>query len=229
MEQENNFNEAEMREKITDEVRAELNNLGYKLLDQDQVGGHEMMKLVNAYKNKLVDHDKEVSRIKQRYSEEVAASKLNVLEADFKYDRESLVGDIDKIIAEDQQRRLDETEKLQNTSEYRTDKRQAIEMLCLLRGANVDISDSVFMDTIAPLVEAKDVKGLEIARLLGGNRVNEYLVDKSVDTINSYFNNDELRQFGDSAKQFINTGEAELTLSLYMNKFENQLRGGING
>ena len=97
-------------------------------------------------------------------------------------------------------------------------------MLCLLRGANVDISDSVFMDTIAPLVEAKDVKGLEIARLLGGNRVNEYLVDKSVDTINNYFANSDLAAFGKSAKEFINTGKAELTLSLYMNKFEQMLR-----
>ena len=224
MENENNFNEQEVKERIADEVRAELSNLGYKLLDQDQVGGHEMCKLVTSYKNKLIDHDKEVDRIKQRYSEEVAASKLNILEADFRYDKESLVEDIDKIIAEDSQRRLAEAEKLQNTKEYRTSKKEAIQMLCMLRGANVDISDSVFMDTIALLVEAKDIKGLEIARLLGGNKVNEYLVDKSVDTINNYFANSDLAAFGQSAKEFINTGQAELTLSLYMNRFEAMLR-----
>ena len=226
MEQENNFNEQEVKERITDEVRAELNNLGYKLLDQDQVGGHEMCKLVTSYKNKLVDHDKEVDRIKQRYSEEVAASKLNILEADFRYDKESLVEDIDKIIAEDSQRRLAEAEKLQNTKEYKTTRKEAVQMLCMLRGANVDISDSVFMDTIAPLVEAKDTKGLEIAKLLAGNKVNEYLVDKSVDTINNYFANSDLAAFGASAKEFINTGESQLTLSLYMAKHEAMLRGG---
>ena len=226
MENENTFNEQEVKERIADEVRAELSNLGYKLLDQDQVGGHEMCKLVTSYKNKLVDHDKEVDRIKQRYSEEVAASKLNILEADFRYDKESLVEDIDKIIAEDSQRRLAEAEKLQNTKEYKTTRKEAVQMLCMLRGANVDISDSVFMDTIAPLVEAKDIKGLEIARLLGGNKVNEYLVDKSVDTINNYFANSDLAAFGASAKEFINTGESQLTLSLYMAKHEAMLRGG---
>ena len=131
---------------------------------------------------------------------------------------------IDKIIAEDNQRRLAEAEKLQSTKDYKADKKEAIEMLCLLRGAGVDITDSVFLDTIEPLIEAKDIKGLEVIRLLAGNKVNEYLVDKATDNINNYFNNEELRQFGASAKQFINTGEAELTLSLYMNKFEQMLR-----
>ena len=220
------FNEQEVREKISDEVRAELNNMGYRILEADEVGSHEMVKLVNAYKNKLIDHEAEVERIKGRYSDTVAESKLNVLEADFRYDKESFAEDIDKIIAEDNQRRLAEAEKLQNTKEYKASRKEAIEMLCMLRGANVDISDSVFMDTIAPLVEAKDIKGLEIARLLGGNKVNEYLVDKSVDTINNYFADSDLAAFGESAKQFILNNEAELTLSLHMAKYEAMLRGG---
>ena len=222
--QENTFNEQEVKEQISQEVRAELNNMGYRILEADEIGSRDLCRLVNNFKNKLIEHDTEAERIKGRYSDTVAESKLNILEADFRYDKESLAEDIDKIIEQDQQRRLAEAEKLQNTKEYKTSRKEAIEMLCMLRGANVDISDSVFMDTIAPLVEAKDSKGLEIARLLAGNKVNEYLVDKATDNINNYFNNEELRQFGDSAKQFIATGEAELTLSLYMNKFEQMLR-----
>ena len=224
--QENTFNEQEVKEQISQEVRAELNNMGYRILEADEIGSRDLCRLVNNFKNKLIEHDTEAERIKGRYSDTVAESKLNILEADFRYDKESLAEDIDKIIEQDQQRRLAEAEKLQNTEEYRADKRQAIEMLCMLRGAGVDITDSVFLDTIEPLIEAKDIKGLEVIRLLAGNKVNEYLVDKATDNINNYFNNQELRQFGASAKQFIATGEAELTLSLYMNKFENILRGG---
>ena len=224
--QENTFNEQEVKEQISLEVKQELSKMGYKLLNQDEVGGRDMCRLVNNFKNKLIEHDTEAERIKGRYSDTVAESKLNVLEADFRYDKESLVGDIDKIIEQDQQRRLAEAEKLQSTKDYKADKKEAIEMLCLLRGAGVDISDSVFMDTIAPLVEAKDIKSLEVAKLLAGNKVNEYLVDKATDNINAYFNNEELRQFGDSAKQFILNNEAELTLSLHMAKYEAMLRGG---
>ena len=35
---ENQFNEQEAREKISEEVRAELNNMGYRILEADEVG-----------------------------------------------------------------------------------------------------------------------------------------------------------------------------------------------
>ena len=223
---ENQFNEQEAREKISEEVRAELNNLGYRLLDQDQVGGHEMCKLVTSYKNKLIDHNAEVDRIKQRYSDEVAKSKLSVLEMDFKYDKESLAGDIDKIIEQDQQRRLAEAEKLQADKEYKATKKESIEMLALLKQAGAEIPDDMFISFINPLVEAKDTKSIAIAKLLAGTDTNQYICDRAVQNINSYFNNDDLKQFGDSAKQFILNNEAELTLSLHMAKYEAMLRGG---
>ena len=226
MENENTFNEQEVKERITDEVKAELNNMGYKLLNQEDVGSRDMCRLIGKFKDKLIEYDAEVERINGRYKEEVASSKLAVLEQDFRYDKQDFEQQVDKIIEQDRDRRLAEAERLQATKDYKADKKEAIEMLCLLRGAGVDITDSVFLDTIEPLIEAKDIKGLEVIRLLAGNKVNEYLVDKATDNINNYFNNQELRQFGASAKQFINTGEAELTLSLYMAKFENILRGG---
>lgn len=224
--QENTFNEQEVKERIADEVKAELSSLGYKLLDQDQIGGRDMYRLINNYKNKLIEHDTEAERIKGRYSDTVAESKLNVLEADFRYDKESLVGDIDKIIEQDQQRRLAEAEKLQNTKDYKAERKEAIEMLALLKQAGAEIPDDMFISFITPLVEAKDTKSIAIAKLLAGTDTNQYICDRATQTITDYFNNQELQNFGASAKQFIATGEAELTLSLYMNKFENQLRGG---
>lgn len=224
MENQNTFNEQEARERISDEVRAELNNLGAKILEQDQVGSHEMCKLVTSYKNKLIDYEAEVDRIKQRYSDEVAASKLNVLEADFRYDKESLAEDIDKIIAEDNQRRLAEAEKLQADKEYKATKKESIEMLALLKQAGAEIPDDMFISFINPLVEAKDTKSIAIAKLLAGTDTNQYICDRATQTITDYFDNQELQNFGQSAKEFINTGQAELTLSLYMNRFEAMLR-----
>ena len=84
--------------------------------------------------------------------------------------------------------------------------------------------DDMFMSFINPLIEAKDTKGLEVAKLLSSTDTNKYICDRATQTITDYFNNQELQNFGQSAKQFINTGQAELTLSLYMNKFEQMLR-----
>lgn len=226
MENENTFNEQEVKDRISDEVRAELNNMGYRILEADEVGSRDMCQLINKFKNKLIEHDTEAERIKGRYSDTVAESKLNVLEADFRYDKESLVRDIDKIIEEDQHRRLAEAEKLQADKEYKATKKESIEMLALLKQAGAEIPDDMFISFINPLVEAKDTKSIAIAKLLAGTDTNQYICDRATDNINAYFNNEDLRQFGDSAKQFINTGKSQLTLSLYMAKFENQLRGG---
>ena len=224
MENENTFNEQEVKEQISLEVKQELSKMGYKLLNQDEVGGRDMCRLVNNFKNKLIEHDTEAERIKGRYSDTVAESKLNVLEADFRYDKESLVADIDKIIAEDRDRRLAEAQRLQADKEYKADKKECFEMLALLKNAGADVPDDMFMGFINPLIEAKDTKSIAIAKLLAGTDTNQYICDRATDNINNYFNNEELRQFGDSAKQFIATGEAELTLSLYMNRFETMLR-----
>lgn len=224
MENENTFNEQEVKEQISLEVKQELSKMGYKLLNQDEVGGHEMCKLVTSYKNKLIQHDTEVDRIKQRYSEEVAKSKLSVLEMDFKYDKESLAADVDKIIAEDRDRRVMEAERLQADKEYKATRKETFEMLALLKQSNAEIPDDMFISFINPLVEAKDTKSIAIAKLLAGTDTNQYICDRAVQNIDNYFNNQELRSFGDSAKKFIATGEAELTLSLYMNRFEQMLR-----
>lgn len=224
MENENTFNEQEVKEQISQEVRAELNNMGYRILEQDEISSRDMVRLVNTYKNKLIDHDKEVERINGRYKEEVASSKLAILEQDFRYDKQDFEQQVDKIIEQDQQRRINEAERLQATKDYKADRKECFEMLALLKGAGAEIPDDMFMSFINPLVEAKDTKSIAIAKLLAGTDTNQYICDRATDNINNYFNNEDLRQFGASAKQFINTGEAELTLSLYMNKFEQMLK-----
>lgn len=226
MEEQNNFNEEQVKQEISDQVRAELNNLGYRILEQDQIGARDLTRLVNRFKNAKIDYDKECDRINNRYKEEVAQSKLKIVEEDFKYERQSLCEDIDKIIEQDKERRLAEAERLQADKDYKVEKKEAIEMLALLRGAGVEATDEIFMDMITPLIEAKDVKGLQVAKLLAGNATNEYIIEKATDNINAYFNNQELADFGSSAKEFINTGETSLSLTLYMHRFEQILRGG---
>ena len=225
-EQNKEFNEEQVREQISLEVRNELNNLGYRILEQDEIGARDMTRLVNRFKNAKIDYDKECDRINNRYKEDIANEKIKVLDYDFKLDKASYEEEIDKIIEADQQRRLAEAERLQADKDYKVEKKEAIEMLALLRGAGVEATDEIFMDMITPLIEAKDIKGLQVAKLLAGNATNEWIIDKATDNISDYFANSELAQFGASAKEFINTGEAQLTLSLYMNRFEQMLKGG---
>lgn len=206
---------ADIKADIVNDVKNEIMNLGYTVIPQGYEGSKDLVKIVDKANQLKVAHEQECERIKQRYSKEVADSKLNVLEVDYKMDMESLVNDIDQVLERDLYFREQAIIELQRAKEYKEAKSEALNTLALLKG--IDVPYETLADIIAPVVEAKDTKGLEIVKLLvGNNTTNVYLVDKAIENINTYKANMELHNFANSAKTFITTGKDEFTLFNYM-------------
>ena len=206
---------SDIKDQLVNDIKDEIMNLGYTIIPQGYEGTKDVANIVNKAHKMKMEYEEECERIKQRYSKEVADSKLNVLEVDYKMDMESLVNDIDQVITKDNKYRLEAITELQRAKEYKEAKAEALNTLALLKG--IDVPHETLVDIIAPLVEAKDGKGLEIVKLLvGNNTANVYLVDKAIENINTYKANMELHNFADSAKKFITTGKDEFTLYNYM-------------
>ena len=227
MDQNNNdikLNDKEMemfttiKQEIIDDVKAEVTKLGYDIIPQGYEGTKDIVSIVDkAHKLKLT-HDEEVERIKQRYSDEVANSKLKVLEQDFAMDLQSLVDDLDQVLVKDAKYRQEAILELQNKPEYKENFMNTLNILSVLKG--IDVPYETLADIIEPLANAKDKKGLELVKLLVGNSAtNVYMVDRMIEGIDSYIANNELKNFSDSAKTFITTGKDDFTLFAYMKQY----------
>ena len=216
-----NLNEEEVttlediKTSITQDVMNEISQMGYKIIENNYDGAGKVADLVNKAQQLRASFNDESSRIKNRYKDDIATSKINVLEMDLKYDLESLEAEIDEIVETDRVARLKAIEELQKTDEYKVNRKDCLEMLALLK--DVDVPYDIFMDTIKDVVEAKDEATLRIIQLLAGkSATNTYIVDQALKDISSYKNNEHLKNFSVEAKKYLKTGDVSLTLFSYM-------------
>ena len=218
-EQEQTTLEAIKNDIITD-VRAEIGNLGYDVIPTGFDGGKEIAGLVKKAQALKIDHDKEVSRINNRYKKEVAEDKIKVLEADYRYDMQSLASDIDKALEHDAFARAEEIEQLQNSDTYKQQKLEAMQTIAMLRQCGADIPPEIFTDLIADVVAAKDIRSLELIGLMCGKGMCQAMTEQIIHNVNISNENKQLTQFANSAKQFLENGEISLTLMAQMKLYE---------
>lgn len=218
-EQEQTTLEAIKNDIITD-VRAEIGNLGYDVIPTGFDGGKEIAGLVKKAQALKIDHDKEVSRINNRYKKEVAEDKIKVLEADYRYDMQSLASDIDKALEHDAFARAEEIEQLQNSDTYKQQKLEAMQTIAMLRQCGADIPPEIFTDLIADVVAAKDIRSLELIGLMCGKGMCQAMTEQIIHNVNISNENKQLTQFANSAKQFLENGEINLTLMGHMKLYE---------
>ena len=216
-----NLNEEEVttlediKTSIAKDVMDEISQMGYKVIENNYNGSGKIADIVNKAQQLRASFNDESSRIKNRYRDDIIASKINVLEMDLKYDLESLEAEIDEIVETDKIARLKAIEELQKTDEYKANRKDCLEMLALLK--DIDVPYDIFMDTIKDVVEAKDERTLRIIRLLAGKSVtNIYIVDQALKDISAYKNNEHLKNFSVEAKKYLKTGDVGLSLFSYM-------------
>ena len=209
---------ADIKQEIIDDVKAEVTKLGYDIIPQGYEGTKDIVSIVDKAHKLRLTHDEEVERIKQRYSNEVANSKLKVLEQDYKMDMEALADDIDQVLVKDAKYRQEAILELQSKSEYKESFMNTLNILSVLKG--IDVPHETLANIIQPIAEAKDKKGLELVKLLVGNSAtNVYMIDRMIEGIDSYIANNELKNFSDSAKKFISTGQDDFSLFAYMKHY----------
>ena len=205
----------DIKTSITQDVMDEISQMGYKVIENNYNGAGKLANLVDKAQQLRATFNDECNRIRNRYRDDIATSKINVLEMDLKYDLESLEAEIDEIVETDRVARLKAIEELQKTDEYRVNRKDCLEMLALLK--DIDVPYDIFMDTIKDVVEAKDERTLRIIQLLvGKSATNTYIVDQALKDIYAYKNNEHLKNFSVEAKKYLKTGDISLSLFSYM-------------
>lgn len=211
----------EIKDHLVEEVKAELHNKGYEIIPQDYEGQKDLVKLVDKANQLKVAYEQECERIKNRYKDDVAKQKINVLTVDYELDKKDLLNEVDQVLEKDAKYRADSIERLQNTDEYKVQRKETLETLALLKQAGVgEIPTEVFLDLIGNVVEAKDSKTLALIGLMTGKGMNAAVVEQLQGNIASYQNNNELVNFANSAREFIATNKDSLSLFAYMKKYE---------
>ena len=218
-EQEHTTLEAIKNDIITD-VRAEIGNLGYDIVPTNFDGGKEIAKAVTKAKQLKIEHDNEKNRINNRYKKEIAEDKIKVLEADYRYDMQSLASDIDKAVEHDAFARAEEIEQLQNSDTYKQQKLEAMQTIAMLRQCGADIPPDIFTDLIADVVAAKDVRSLELIGLMCGKGMCQAMTEQIIHNVNVSNENKQLTQFANSAKSFLENGDISLNLMSHMKLYE---------
>ena len=200
---------------IKQDIVKEISQMGYKVIENNYDGAGKVADIVNKAQKLRASFNDECNRIRNRYRDDIIASKINVLEMDLKYDLESLETAIEEIVETDRIARLKAIEELQKTDEYKVNRKDCLEMLALLK--DVEVPYDIFMDTIKDVVEAKDEKTLRIIKLLAEkSATNTYIVDQALKDISAYKNNEHLKNFSVEAKKYLKTGDVGLSLFSYM-------------
>ena len=205
----------DIKTSIAKDVMDEISQMGYKIIENNYDGAGKVADIVDKAQQLRAAFNDECSRIRNRYRDDIIASKINVLEMDLKYDLESLEHDVDEIVETDRVARLKAIEELQKTDEYKANRKDCLEMLALLK--DIEVPYDIFMSTIKDVVEAKDESTLRIIQLLvGKSATNTYIVDQALKDISAYKNNEHLKNFSVEAKKYLKTGDVGLSLFSYM-------------
>ena len=109
---------AALKDEITQDVRNELASLGATIIPAHYEGTKDVAALVDKATGLKAEYQAERERITQRYSKEVAASKLSVLEMDHRMDLEEMVADIEKVATKDAKYRAEAIKEAQASEEY---------------------------------------------------------------------------------------------------------------
>ena len=205
----------EIKAEIKQDIVNEISQMGYKIIENNYDGAAKVADIVNNAQQLRAAFNDESSRIRSRYKDDIATSKINVLEVNLKYDLEYLENEIDEIVETDRVARLKAIEDLQKTDEYKVNRKDCLEMLALLK--DIDVPYDIFMSTIKDVVEAKDEGTLRIIQLLvGKSATNTYIVDQALKDISVYKDNAHLKNFSVEAKKYLKTGDVGLSLFSYM-------------
>lgn len=207
---------------IIADVKAEIGNLGYDIVPTGYDGGKDIAKLVKKAQQLKVDHDKEVSRIKNRYKDDIAEGKIKVLEQDYRYEMQDLACDIDKAVEHDAFARAEEIEQIQNSDTYKQQKLEAMQTIAMLRQCGAEIPPEIFTDLIANVVAAKDIRSLELIGLMCGKGMCQAMTEQIIHNIDISNQNKQLTQFADSAKQFLSDENISLNLMAHMKLYEGE-------
>lgn len=208
------------RAEITEEVKDMLKEKGIEVLPVDYDAGAEMVAIVDQYFETIERINAEIKHNLERYSNSVAKEKnihLNLDAKDELYEANKKLDDIVKKQEKIQQMKI---ENAQADPKYKEQKMESIQMLNMLKDVK-DIPNEMLVDLISPMVNAQDVKTLEIAKvMLQGNKLASHTLTQTIDGINEALDNTELKQCIETMKTYLKTGEENFSVFSLKSKYQ---------
>ena len=222
---ENNINQEidnafdQMKAEISQQVMTELASKGIDIIEKDYNAGAEVAKLINSYNATIGDIEAQIDQNNEQYKESVARVKNYELHLDKQDLKQDTINKLDSILEKQQMAYEQEVKEKQADPLYKEAKNEAFGVLNLLKDCEIPVNK--LLEVINPMVEASDVKALEIAQiLLQKNNMASYAIESAIKGIDDMASNGDLVTMVNTMRDYVTTGNDGLSYFMYMNRYK---------
>lgn len=208
-----------IKAEISQQVMTELATKGIDVIEKDYNAGAEVFKLINSYNATMGDLEKQINQNNEQYKESVARVKNYELHLDKEELKRETMDKLDSILEKQQKFYEQQVKDKQADPLYKEAKTEAFSVLNLLK--DCEIPTNKLIEILSPLVEASDVKGLEIAQiLLQKNNMASYAIESAIKGINDLATNSDLVTMVSTMRDYVTTGNDGLSYFAYMSRYK---------
>ena len=209
----------QIKTEISQQVMTELASKNIDVIEKDYDAGAEVAKLINSYNATMGDIEAQMEHNNEQYKESVARVKNYELHLDKTDLKQDTIDKLDSILAKQQMAYEQQIRDKQADPLYKEAKTEAFSVLNLLK--DCEIPTNKLMEILSPMVEASDVKALEIAQiLLQKNNMASYAIDSAIKGISDMATNGDLVTMVNTMKDYISTGNDGLSYFAYMARYQ---------
>ena len=209
----------QIKTEISQQVMSELASKNIDVIEKDYNAGAEVAKLINSYNATIGDIEAQIDQNNNQYKESVARVKNYELHLDKQDLKNETIDKLDSILEKQQMAYEQQVRDKQADPLYKEAKNEAFSVLNLLK--DCEIPTNKLMEILSPLVEASDVKALEIAQiLLQKNNMASYAIDSAIKGINDMATNGDLVTMVNTMRDYVTTGNDGLSYFMYMNRYK---------
>ena len=209
----------QMKAEISQQVMTELASKGIDIIEKDYNAGAEVAKLINSYNATINDIEAQIDQNNEQYKESVARVKNYELHLDKQDLKQDTINKLDSILVKQQMAYEQQIKDKQADPLYKEAKNEAFSVLNLLKDCEVPVNK--LLEIINPMVEASDVKALEIAQiLLQKNNMASYAIESAIKGIDDMASNGDLVTMVNTMRDYVTTGNDGLSYFAYMNRYK---------
>lgn len=209
----------QMKAEITQQVMTELASKNIDVIEKDYNAGAEVFRLINSYNTTMENIEAQINQNNQKYKDSVARVKNYELHLDKTDLKNETIDKLEAILEKQKIAYEQEIMEKQGDPLYKEAKAEAFSVLNLLK--DCDIPTSKLMEILSPLVEASDIKALEIASiLLQKNNTASYAIESAIKGITDMAANGDLVNMVNTMKDYVTTNNDGLSYFAYMSRYK---------
>ena len=209
----------QMKAEISQQVMTELASKGIDIIEKDYNAGAEVFRLINSYNATIGDIEAQIDQNNEQYKESVARVKNYELHLDKTDLKNETIDKLEAILEKQKIAYEQEIKEKQSDPLYKEAKTEAFSVLNLLK--DCEIPTNKLLEIIDPLVQASDIKALEIAGiLLQKNQMAAYAIDSAIKSVSDMAANNDLAAMVKTMKDYVTTNNDNLSYFAYMARYQ---------